>query len=375
MSPGRQYNANLLPDTREKWFWSSSPHGDSFAFGFIGNDGGVDYHNRHYIFIVRCVRDGRVNPQVPAQVPNVAPAPAAAVVEAPQNEGVPRLMQDPQRVNPAFAALGNMYEAAGLIWSGVAPREMNWQEAINYCANLGGGARLPTTDEYGALSRAMSLGRHYNANLLPDTLQKWFWSSSPHGENLAHYFNGFDGNVYHRYRISDFSVRCVQDGHANPQLPADVPNAAPAPAAVARAPEIAQALQNEGVPQPMRDVNRVNLAFAALGNMYEAAGLIWSGVAPQRMNWQDAKNYCSGLGEGSRLPTADEYRALIRAMSPGGRYNIDLVPDTSGKWFWSSSPRGDHDAFFFDADHGNVNEFFRLSAIPVRCVRIDAMAD
>jgi hypothetical protein len=54
---------------------------------------------------VRCVQDGRVNLQIPA---------AAAIVQAPQNDVVPQPMRDVNRVNPAFAELGNIYEAAGL---------------------------------------------------------------------------------------------------------------------------------------------------------------------------------------------------------------------------------------------------------------------
>jgi hypothetical protein len=105
---------------------------------------------------------------------NAEQAPAAAVVAQPrQNEDVPQLMRDVNRVNPAFAAFGNMHEAAGLIWSGVAPERMNWQEAISYCANLRGGARLPTADEYRALGRAMR--RLQNQYLLPDTYNKYFW--------------------------------------------------------------------------------------------------------------------------------------------------------------------------------------------------------
>jgi hypothetical protein len=145
-----------------------------------------------------------------AQALAAAPAIAQGFAQAAGAQGGLEPMLDENRVNPAFANLGNMYEAAGLIWSGVAPRTMNWQDSINYCAALGGGARLPIADEYRALSRAMSPGGVYNANLLPDTRRKWFWSSSPYNADLGFYFNGNFGNVDEGYCYYSYSVRCVR---------------------------------------------------------------------------------------------------------------------------------------------------------------------
>ena len=48
-----------------------------------------------------------------------------------------------------------MHKVAGLIWSGAAPQTMNQRDAVAFSAGLGGGARLPTKEEYAALSRAM----------------------------------------------------------------------------------------------------------------------------------------------------------------------------------------------------------------------------
>jgi hypothetical protein len=124
--------------------------------------------------------------------------------------------------------------------------------------------------------------------------------------------------------------------------------------------------------QEMLDDHRVNPPFAALGNMYESGGLIWSGVAPQTLNWEQAINYCAALGGGARLPTADEYRALKRAMSPGGRYDANQLPDTIGTWFWSSSPHGDDNALVMFGGNGNVDNFPRNYFGSVRCVRAAA---
>jgi hypothetical protein len=107
-----------------------------------------------------------------------------------------------------------MHEAAGLIWSGVAHQKMNWQQAINYCENLGGGARLPTADEYRALVQAMSLGGQYTASLLPETGGRFFWSSSPFAAAYAVYFQGRLGDVFADPPTSRISVRCVRGAAA-----------------------------------------------------------------------------------------------------------------------------------------------------------------
>jgi hypothetical protein len=158
---------------------------------------------------------------VPAHQPFAAPHPVAAHGIVPVLEDHPRFDQ----LSPQFRALGNMYEVAGLIWSGVAPRNMNQRDAVAYCAGLGGGARLPTKDEYIALSRAMgsrqpdynALGYDlagYNRNLIPDMNNRWFWSASVHPQNDGNAFNfrGTYGEVYHYNRGNYGSVRCVVGG-------------------------------------------------------------------------------------------------------------------------------------------------------------------
>jgi len=58
MSPGGQYNPNLLPDMQGKLFWSSSasPRSSDRAFLFSGDVGGVGSLNRKDSFSVRsCV--------------------------------------------------------------------------------------------------------------------------------------------------------------------------------------------------------------------------------------------------------------------------------------------------------------------------------
>ena len=122
---------------------------------------------------------------------------------------------------------------------------------------------------------------------------------------------------------------------------------------------------------PVRqDDPRVTPEFAALGQMFEAAGLIWSGVAKKTMDHADAIQYCQDLGQGARLPTKEEYEALKLAMSPEGKYNPYLLPDIQSKYFWSSSfrPYSDYAFFFFGNNGGFITAHRDDNNASVRCV-------
>jgi hypothetical protein len=122
-------------------------------------------------------------------------------------------MLDKERVSEEFSALGDMFEGVGLIWSGTAPKEMDWQEATELCAHLGEGVRLPTAHEYKALIGALSPDGVYRGNLIPDTLSNSFWSSSTvpvrDFARGALYFDGSEGKIYYRHRKDLNKVRCV----------------------------------------------------------------------------------------------------------------------------------------------------------------------
>jgi hypothetical protein len=120
------------------------------------------------------------------------------------------------------------------------------------------------------------------------------------------------------------------------------------------------------------DDPRVSPQFTALGPMYEAASLIWSWVAPNKMSHKDAVNYCQSLGGGSRLPTEEEFEALLRVMTPGGTYNPDLFPGMRHRAFWSSSAHSNDAAFafvFFAGYVGRLSSRHRYNGGSVRCVR------
>ena len=138
----------------------------------------------------------------------------------------------------------------------------------------------------------------------------------------------------------------------------------------------------EGVEQILRDLHlsrKENTGVVAysgpapgkfndLRPLHQAVGLIWSKVASEEMNHAKAQECCKRVG--GRLPNEQEFEALIQAMSPGGKYNADLLPGTRGKWFWSSSvvPQDGSQAFLFDGDQGCVCSFDRKAKAWVRRV-------
>jgi hypothetical protein len=124
-----------------------------------------------------------------------------------------------------------------------------------------------------------------------------------------------------------------------------------------------------GIPV-MKDDVRVTPEFASLGNMYEVEGLIWSGVPNEKMNQIKAMQFCKSLGEGSRLPTREEYEILAKDMGYPHRYNADFMPDMKENWFWSSSLYGNNLAEFFSGNAGYTSATSRgISRVSVRCVR------
>jgi hypothetical protein len=132
------------------------------------------------------------------------------------------------RVTPLFAELGPMYEVDDLFWSGLAPRRMNHRDAVAHCLSLGGGARLPTKEDWISLSRAMGSGQPdqiapefnvdgYNDRLIPQFGGRLFWSASVHplndDFNAFFFFDSGNGSIHydlsHYFRDFTASVCCV----------------------------------------------------------------------------------------------------------------------------------------------------------------------
>jgi len=121
--------------------------------------------------------------------------------------------QDDSRVTPDFAALGQMHQVAGLIWSGVALNTMNYTDAIRFCKTLGGKARLPTKEDWIHLGRVMTRQSEiFNPELFPGMKDRWFWcfSGNRYDAGIAFYFNGDNGEINYTLRNISGWVRCVR---------------------------------------------------------------------------------------------------------------------------------------------------------------------
>lgn len=89
---------------------------------------------------------------------------------------------------------------------------MDWKAADRFCRGLGGGARLPTREEFEWLGRAMGRPNHYRSDMIADMRRRWFWSSSVKERDPGHYyyFNGDSGVISDTFgRNRHGSVRCV----------------------------------------------------------------------------------------------------------------------------------------------------------------------
>ena len=100
--------------------------------------------------------------------------------------------------------------------------EMSQIRANDYCMFLCSGARLPTKDEYVALSRAMGSVspeegavdydvNHYDRGMVLGMRDRVFWSGSvlPFAYDQAYSFDGNSGAVSCDIRFLRNSVRCV----------------------------------------------------------------------------------------------------------------------------------------------------------------------
>ncbi len=112
---------------------------------------------------------------------------------------------------PQLRALGQMYEAAGLTWSGIAPVSLNHADAVRFCELLG--ARLPTIEEYEILSRLLGQGtpENYNPTLMSDMITGTYWSASLHPmiPGRAYGIIGHNGKIAELATRELQSVRCV----------------------------------------------------------------------------------------------------------------------------------------------------------------------
>ena len=102
------------------------------------------------------------------------------------------------------------------------------------------------------------------------------------------------------------------------------------------------------------DDARVSKTLSALGDLFESAGVIWSGVVQQKMNYPDACQHCQSAG--ARLPTQQEWETLARAMRADGSYDPDLLPGTKEEEFWSSTVDAAQNVYYFKGKEGGLEK-------------------
>ena len=139
----------------------------------------------------------------------------------------------------------------------------------------------------------------------------------------------------------------------------------------------ARALTSPVKPAPRRRAARwpAGSSTTGIGTITDKClSLIWQkATAPDRMNWQQALQYCAGLeleGRGDwRLPSIKE----LATLNDYTRYNpsTDPVFETGPDWYWSSTTLSDtttHDVVF-DFIGGAISSRRKTDRYPVRAVR------
>ena len=116
----------------------------------------------------------------------------------------------------------------------------------------------------------------------------------------------------------------------------------------------------------------VCLAFVSCGSgqrrknaSRNSGGYEWSEKAPEKKNWDMAKDYCETLEEeGSwKLPTLSELATIYQEN------HQSAFGDTDD--FWTSEEINENRAYGFDFSFGRKNPSSKESEFSVRCVKIN----
>ena len=187
------------------------------------------------------------------------------------------------------------------------PKKMNWEDAKIFCADLGEGWRLPTKEELNIL---------YESKVaIVASANNYYWSSTESGDITAWLQRFSNGNDYYTNKSSKLYVRAV------------------------RALE-----QSAGSPKSNTDYKTIIGKPIKIGNI-EIAQYDF----PDRMNWEDAKIFCTNLGKGWRLPTKEELNILYQ--------NQVAIGGFADYGYWSSTDLDDYGVawyqYFNDGRQGN----------------------
>ena len=206
------------------------------------------------------------------------------------------------------------------------PKEMNWEDAKIFCADLGEGWKLPSRKELNIL--------YQNKYKIGGFGQDFYWSSTDLDTNTAwiqDFFLGsqqFSANKVNGYKYVAVNVRAI------------------------RVLEQSAALEP---PESNTDYKNIIGKPIKIGNI-EVAQYDF----PDRMNWNDAKIACEALGDGWRLPSLNEFDYLYQNRVAGGFAN---------SFYWSSTEVDNDYARGQGFSRFDQSEYQKANAASVRAVR------
>lgn len=233
---------------------------------------------------------------------------------------------------------------------------------MNALRSCPAGSALPTRAQLEALSRAMSPGGVYSHHLIPE--MRSFWSSETRllFKNFAYKFNAGSGRVGSKLRTSsDKEVRCVREA------PSITPNFPLTPLRLDSRDERAAIVINDLIlnhPHFFKWGGQEGLMNVVQDPYRLVPPFVLSDFLPGKHTISDARRVCP---TGSRLPTLAELKALARAMSSGGRFDLSLIHNVSD--FWSIEMGVGRRPMVFQIESGTVSYESNYALNRVRCVR------
>lgn len=115
----------------------------------------------------------------------------------------------------------------GQTWNGStcigAATKYTWQQALTMAKNLGNGYRLPNIKELQSLVETKCYDPAINTNIFPNTLNNWYWSSSPYSYLSTvsatpyiyyawgvSFSTGYSNSDYNNFKTYNYYVRAVR---------------------------------------------------------------------------------------------------------------------------------------------------------------------
>lgn len=234
-----------------------------------------------------------------------------------------------------------------LMWQRAVPEaQYEWVNAKTYCNDLvlAGHSdwRLPSRIELVSLVDFTRVDLAIDTTAFPNT-PGHFWTSSPHVGTLHAWFVNFAwGGYTASYDVTSAGhVRCVRDSQVQTQLPPD-----------------RYTFSGTSPNDTVTDTR---------------TGLVWQRTHGPNHTFAGAQSYCSGLslqGSGWRVPDMKELQTLVDETRTDLAIDVDAFPDTTGPYFWTSSPSVDPTAWYVSFYDGSAGNGYDVTApLRVRCVR------